>query len=228
MIEFYTKTRRPLRYLTAALLFIIVFTGMTYGMHWSPNATNEFFGSLSVKVTKVWNPPARARDSVTAYLYQDGAFYGEAVLHSGNQWTHTWSGLESGHAWTVDEAYISDRYRKVITPGISDGGVIVFVITNTWDDPYTPPPTPPPTPPGTPPGTVTPPQTPSGPLPPTNIGEPGTPGGGREPEPEPGDLPKTSDGANPEPWLILLAISTFVLRQVLFFYQNRKRGDACK
>jgi hypothetical protein len=71
----------------------------------------------------------------------------------------------------------------------------------------------------------------SNPLPPPiiDISEPAAPGVDLAPDPypypypDPDDLPKTGDNANPEPWLVLMALSAFVLRQILFYDRNREK-----
>ena len=52
----------------------------------------------------------------------------------------------------------------------------------------------------------------------SNLDDGDTPRGGRDPDPDiPGGVPKTGDEANPRLWLIVLAVSTFILRRELFF-----------
>jgi hypothetical protein len=55
----------------------------------------------------------------------------------------------------------------------------------------------------------------------SDIPDDNIPGGGRDDPNPPESTPKTGDDANPRLWLIMLAISTFVLRHELFFRKNR-------
>jgi pilin isopeptide linkage protein/LPXTG-motif cell wall-anchored protein len=88
----------------------------------------------SVSVSKVWAGGSNSLQptSVKAQLFKDGSAYGDAVtLDAGNSWKHTWTGLEKGPVWTVDETEVPQGYTKTISGSASSG----FVITNTFDKP---------------------------------------------------------------------------------------------
>ena len=171
---------------------------------------------ISVSVTKVWQPAQGHPESVTVQLYRDGIAEGSPlVLDSANNWTHTWKNLNKNNAWTVNELDVPEGYTKTISGNETSG----YVITNTKDNGKTDPPE-------------------------DKIDDPDSPTGGREPIPEPeidpnfnigdgdvpeggkdyvpGNVPKTSDDADPRPWLIILAVSTLILRRQLFFKKTKR------
>lgn len=74
-------------------------------------------------VEKKWSDgnDKHAADSVTVQLYRNGQPYnyslfgkliddGKAVLNAGNNWQHTWDGLEPGYKWTVAELNVPNGY----------------------------------------------------------------------------------------------------------------------
>ncbi|MCL1816260.1 MAG: hypothetical protein FWG43_01480, partial [Clostridiales bacterium] len=70
---------------------------------------------------------------------------------------------------------------------------------------------------------------PPDPDPNTNIDEDGIPGAGLDYIPEPPqNIPKTSDDANPRLWLIVLALSTIILRYELFLRKKGKKSKETK
>jgi len=215
-----------------------VMLGATYCLTDARIFTNEFMGirtgggtppgggggnTTTVTVTKVWVTTQEHPESVMVQLYRDGTPYGSSViLNAGNNWSYRWTGLNRYYTWTVDELAPPSGYTKTVTGNALDG----FRITNTQQKHDDPPPTPTPpvtveVPPGTPPVTEE--------TPPTDPTPPGTPNQHKPPEPEPprpgrpGNPPKTGDDADPRPWLILLAVSAFVLRRILFFRKNQDK-----
>jgi len=89
-------------------------------------ATEE---KTSVKVTKVWqdnNSPSRPK-SVSVQLYKDNTASGNAVtLNAANNWSYTWTNLDKGPAWRVDEVAVPAGYDKTVTGSAASG----FIITN--------------------------------------------------------------------------------------------------
>lgn len=95
--------------------------------------------SESLSVEKRWSDgnEKHMRDSVTVQLYRNGEPYsltmfgrviddGRAELNASNGWQHTWSGLDTGHKWTVAELNVPKGY--VSTVNYYGGSAI---ITNT-------------------------------------------------------------------------------------------------
>ena len=82
-----------------------------------------------ITVKKVWkgdNENVRP-DEITVQLYQDGKAYGEPVkLNAANGWSYTWTGLDEGHEWTVEEVNVPDGYRMTVSNDGND-----WTITNT-------------------------------------------------------------------------------------------------
>jgi|GEM_PF-1227560 len=92
------------------------------------NRYDESGETISVRVTKIWQGEGTHPQSVQVQLYKDGTAQGTpATLSSANNWTRTWSGLEKGHVWTVDEINVPEGYTKTISGDAVNG----FVITNT-------------------------------------------------------------------------------------------------
>jgi len=87
--------------------------------------------TTSVSVTKVWND-AGSEDkrpaSVTVGLYAGTSTTPAktAELSSANSWKYTWTGLDTGTNWTVDEVSVPDGYESFV-----DGSNGSFTITNT-------------------------------------------------------------------------------------------------
>ena len=91
------------------------------------NRYDESGETISVKVTKRWQGEGSHPQSVQVRLYRDGTAYGEPTsLSSANNWTRTWTGLEKGHTWTVDEVAVPEGYAKTISGDAVNG----FTITN--------------------------------------------------------------------------------------------------
>jgi hypothetical protein len=90
----------------------------------------------SVKVNKVWaNDDSSTRpSSVKMQLYQNGSVYGDAVtLSETNNWSYTWTGLESGKNYTVAEVNVPDGYESSVSNKDN-----VWTVTNTKKDTTTP------------------------------------------------------------------------------------------
>lgn len=66
-------------------------------------------------------------------LVRDGEPFASVKLSESNKWTHTWTGLDASHEWTVVEAAVPDGYTT-----ISDVESTSTDITNTHTPP-TPP-----------------------------------------------------------------------------------------
>ena len=232
MADIKKKPKRMLCYTVAIILAITMLTGVTYGYEETKQLTNEFDGkfeegdpddTVTISVTKVWQPANGHPDSVKVQLYKNGIPQGQPViLNAENSWSHNWTELRESDVWTVDEVEVPAGYIKTITGNAKDG----YVITNRKesgneppDDPIKPPrPDEPDDPGANIPGT----DVPTGskdpdPDPNSNIDDPDAPRGGRDPDP---NIPKTGDDANPRLWLIILAVSAFLLRRELFFSKS--------
>ena len=200
------KLYRLLRHIIPIMLFALVITGVTYGLQDRKQIMNEFWGKyekpeppgeITISVRKVWEPAQVHPGSVKVQLFKNGAPQGEPViLDASNYWLHQWTKLSKDDVWTVDEINIPSGYIKTVTGNAAEG----FVVTNKLYNE------------GMPPEPIEP-----------EIDIPGTdvPGKGIEPNPETIitdiDIPKTGDEVNPRLWLIVLAVSTFILRYELFF-----------
>lgn len=89
--------------------------------------------TVSVTVNKVWQSDKLSTrpTSVSVQLYRDSKAYGSAVtLNSGNGWKYTWSNLESGHKWTVNETAVPSGYTKRVANSGNN-----WTITNTGKSP---------------------------------------------------------------------------------------------
>lgn len=71
-------------------------------------------GETSVTVNKVWSDDDNALQvrpaSISVNLYRDGSSYDSATLNAGNNWSYTWSGLETGHTYDVREDTVPSNY----------------------------------------------------------------------------------------------------------------------
>jgi len=92
------------------------------------NTYNDSGETISVKVTKVWQGEGPHPQSVQVQLYRDGTAFGSpSSLSAANNWTRTWTGLDKGHTWTVDEPNVPAGYTKTVSGDAVNG----FTITNT-------------------------------------------------------------------------------------------------
>lgn len=90
--------------------------------------------TTSLSVNKVWddnNNPERP-DSVTVQLYRNAKAYGNAItLDNLNNWQYTWTELDIGYTWSVQEINVSDDYN--VTTSNSDNATR-WTITNRKKD----------------------------------------------------------------------------------------------
>lgn len=90
-------------------------------------------------VRKIWNDQnnsdGKRPASITVKLLCDGEAVENVKLDESNKWTYTWTGLASGHDWTVVEAVVPDGYTT-----ISDVEGTATSITNTHTPPTPPSP----------------------------------------------------------------------------------------
>ena len=195
--------------------------------------------TVSVGVYKVWTETTNIPGNILVQLYRNGILYGNTVsLNVNNYWSHTWTDLEPGAVWTVDEPTVPAGFIKTISGSASTG----FIITNARENlllgkpvPYTPEAINPL--PGNPVASLTPspdkPEKPDASRPHGNIRIPDNlpPGGPENPEiphinntpdindtnitdnPSPGGTstphsPRTSDDSNTRLWITLIACGT--------------------
>ena len=220
MAKLNRKSNRLLLIMMAAMMATMAMVSTAYGLHDLKSADNEFSGETefetqkneTVWVQKMWNSGEDHPSSVEVQLYRDGdAYGGTATLNDDNWWSYTWTGLDSSFHWTVDEPDVPKGYVKEVTGNEKQG----YVITNTFVQEEEVP------------------EAPDLPEPPTGIpSDPSDllgiqdqwapssdayPGVDENGVREGGNIPKTGDGTDPRPWLIILAACTVALRRVLFF-----------
>lgn len=93
-------------------------------------------GSTHVTVVKVWNDEGASAlrpEGIEVSLLRDGEIYRTVDLNALNYWRYTWSGLETGHTWTVLEPKVPDGYTVTYT-----GEYTVRTITNSTTTPTEP------------------------------------------------------------------------------------------
>lgn len=82
------------------------------------------------KVLKIWkdsgNESKRPKE-IAVTLLKDGTAYDTVVLNKKNNWKYSWTDLESGHDWKVDEMTVPIGYTKSIEKNSQQ-----YVITNTY------------------------------------------------------------------------------------------------
>jgi len=88
-------------------------------------------------VKKIWNDrnnsDGKRPTFITVKLVRDGEPFASVRLSESNKWTHTWTGLDASHEWTVVEAAVPDGYTT-----ISDVESTSTDITNTHTPPAPP------------------------------------------------------------------------------------------
>lgn len=88
-------------------------------------------------VKKIWNDrnnsDGKRPTFITVKLVRDGEPFASVKLSESNKWTHTWTGLDASHEWTVVEAAVPDGYTT-----ISDVESTSTDITNTHTPPAPP------------------------------------------------------------------------------------------
>ena len=86
---------------------------------------------------KIWNDrnnsDGKRPTFITVKLVRDGEPCASVKLDESNKWTHTWTGLDASHEWTVVEAAVPDGYTT-----ISDVESTSTDITNTHAPPAPP------------------------------------------------------------------------------------------
>ena len=60
-------------------------------------------------------------------LLRDGKVYDTVTLNEGNNWRHTWTGLDDDYTWRVVEYKTPEGYTVTV-----ERQGITFVMTNTW------------------------------------------------------------------------------------------------
>ncbi|MBP3636550.1 MAG: Cna B-type domain-containing protein, partial [Clostridia bacterium] len=90
---------------------------------------------INVTVIKSWNDGNDQYnfrpDSVSVQLKKDGTIVGDAVTLSAPNWTHTWSSLEKGAAYTVEETNMPAGYVPSSNSVQAEDGSVTCTITNT-------------------------------------------------------------------------------------------------
>jgi hypothetical protein len=94
----------------------------------SCEATPESPRTTRVNVTKVWKGDTQqARpESIKVQLIRDGEVYDTATLDAGNNWKHSWGGLDASHDWLVREKSVPKGYAVAVERDSTD-----VTITNT-------------------------------------------------------------------------------------------------
>ncbi len=155
--------------------------------------------TIDREVLKVWENDGnkdKRPDEVVVQLLWDGRVYDTVTLNEGNNWRHTWTGLDADSRWRVVEYETPKGYTVAV-----DRQGITFVMTNSWTEeiPDEPPPE----------GNIPPP-------PDENIPDEPPPGGdwpgGDEPgEPGEPDLPQTGVLWWPVPVLACAGLFLFLI-----------------
>ena len=90
--------------------------------------------TTNVSVSKEWKNFGHTNpESVNVQLYKNGIAFGSPItLYAGNDWKYTWTGLEIGNVWTVDEVNVPENYSKTVSVNGNH-----FTITNTYNKVFT-------------------------------------------------------------------------------------------
>ncbi len=82
---------------------------------------------VDITVKKVWNDGGKNRpESVTVQLRDGDTVVDTVRLNAQNGWSHTWTGMRQGDAWSVRETGVPKGY----TPTYQKNG-LVYTVTNT-------------------------------------------------------------------------------------------------
>ena len=117
------------------------FAGRTGEVDWvfkasafdDPEPPTPNYSYLTVK--KIWQDGGSANrpETITVNLLRNGQYYSKVELSSANQWTYTWSRLDTDYKWSVKEAKVPAGY----TATYKTEGNITF-ITNSDGTPVEP------------------------------------------------------------------------------------------
>lgn len=86
--------------------------------------------TMELKVIKQWKDSSYTSERpgrITVNLYRDGALDDTVELSAQNNWTHTFTGLETIHTWTVKEHAVPAGYQVAYSQKKG-----VQIITNTY------------------------------------------------------------------------------------------------
>ena len=158
--------------------------------------------TVNRKVLKVWEDDGNEEnrpEEIVVQLLRDGKVYDTVTLNEGNNWRHTWTGLDDDYTWRVVEYKTPEGYTVTV-----ERQGITFVMTNTWRE--EPPDEPEESQPPEEPEESRPPEEPEESRPPE---EPDTPGGPDTPD-EP-TLPQTGMLWWPVPLLACGGLLLFLL-----------------
>ncbi len=88
-----------------------------------------------VSVRKVWagDGDIERPNSVTVELTGSNGTTQTVTLNEGNNWRHTWTGLDGRVTWSVDEVDVPEGYAKAVT-NVGNS----YTITNTYSEPDRP------------------------------------------------------------------------------------------
>ena len=87
--------------------------------------------TVTRKVLKVWEDDGHKNERpkrIVVQLLRDGKVWDTVTLTAANNWRYTWTGLDSGHRWTVVEKELDGYTVEVAREGIT------YVITNTYTE----------------------------------------------------------------------------------------------
>ena len=99
--------------------------------------------TVNVRVKKEWilDDGGTEPESITVALLRNGRVDEEVTLSEDNNWTHSWTGLDSSARWTVEEIDVPDGFTSSIE---KNGWTYTIFNDDTPDNPPEPPPDNPP------------------------------------------------------------------------------------
>lgn len=99
--------------------------------------TEPAFDPVELRVIKVWKDGESSQRpaAITAQLLRDGVVWDSVELSDGNNWRHTWSGLDDRNTWQIVEEKVPQGYTVAVQ---KEGNTVI--LTNTRQgDPDKPP-----------------------------------------------------------------------------------------
>lgn len=78
--------------------------------------TEPAFDPVELRVIKVWKDGESSQRpaAITAQLLRDGVVWDSVELSDGNNWRHTWSGLDDRNTWQIVEEKVPQGYTVAV------------------------------------------------------------------------------------------------------------------
>lgn len=94
--------------------------------------TEPAFDPVELRVIKVWKDGESSQRpaAITAQLLRDGVVWDSVELSDGNNWRHTWSGLDDRNTWQIVEEKVPQGYTVAVQ---KEGNTVILTNTRPGD-----------------------------------------------------------------------------------------------